>query len=249
MFSGIWGLSMSARKRVVVLGSALATLLTVAGAIPTFAQIYGGQAYAVQLTSVAVNSVPVTDQIVDGTPQLPPGGGSVNATAGIITLPSGLGTATVAQEQASGAQEISSASSQIASISILPNLTLPAPLTGTDLLSGTNLSSATSLGCGAASSVSTEYQHRHADHRQHPGVDCLDPQHLGQRDSPGDRIRSDRVGDLQRPELSAGHRQRHLDRRRFPCHGSALPGLPRSGHNLARGEYAGLPPDHQLGDP
>jgi IPT/TIG domain len=146
---------MSARKRVFVLGCASAAVLTVAGAVPAFAQIYGGQAYAVQLTGVRVGTTTVTDQIVDGTGPLPPGGGTVNGTAGSILLPSGLGSATVTQEQASGALETSSATSQISSIALLPNTALPTPLTGTGVLSGNNLSVSTSLTCGAPNSIAT----------------------------------------------------------------------------------------------
>jgi hypothetical protein len=70
-------------------------------------------------------------------------------------LPSGLGTATVTQEQASGASETSSATSQLSSLALLPTATLPAPLTGTGVLSGTDLSVSTSLTCGTPNVVAT----------------------------------------------------------------------------------------------
>src|SRR2546427_6646383 len=146
---------MSARKRVLVFGGIAAALLTIAGAVPAFAQVYGGQAYAVQLTGVRVGGIPLADQIVDGTGQLPPGGGTINGTTGSIILPSGLGTATVTQEQASGALGTSSAASQLSNVALLPTSTLPTPLTGTGVLSGTNLSASTSLTCGAPNNVTT----------------------------------------------------------------------------------------------
>ncbi len=104
------------------MGLLAAVLGVLFAAVPAQAQnvTYGGRAYAVGLTGVAVANITVADQLLGDTGALPPGGGSVSSGPGTVTLPAGLGSVTIVTEQANGVNETSTATSQIASVSILP---------------------------------------------------------------------------------------------------------------------------------
>ncbi len=130
-----------------------ALLAALFAAVPAQAQnvTYGGQAYAVGLTGVAVANITVADQLVGGTGALPPAGGSVTAGPGTVTLPAGLGSVTIVTEQANGVNEASTATSQIASVSILPT-GLPGNL---PVLGATVLTANTGVDCTGLTTLSS----------------------------------------------------------------------------------------------
>jgi hypothetical protein len=130
-----------------------ALLAALFAAVPAQAQnvTYGGQAYAVGLTGVAVANITVADQLLGNTGALPPGGGSVTSGPGTVTLPAGLGSVTIVTEQANGVNETSTATSQIASVSILPG----GVTGGASVLGATVLTANTGVNCAGLATLSS----------------------------------------------------------------------------------------------